>query len=102
MKGLWQSNYKHIHVELSHRDQWFECLRVASSTVDGRTCDASSAFLAFAAGTGSDISVISHSSPGKAAPSMPVIRAHANTITDMEFYPFNNHCLVSIDGRFDN
>jgi len=89
-----ESKFRHSHVVLSPREEYYEQLRVSGTASDGNSLTCNSQFLAFIdnAGGGAAVAVLPLSSVGKnhipiLAPTyqQPLIRAHSSPVQDLAF-----------------
>jgi coronin-1B/1C/6 len=99
-----ESKFRHVVLAPFKRETCYDQLKIASHAVDGDGVASNSKFLAYAdaSGSGSAIGVLPLSNVGKnhvpiTAPSyqQPLLRAHAQSVADFAFNPFNRHQLFS-------
>ena len=99
-----ESKIRQIVPSLTPRETHYEQLRVSNVANESNSLTASDKFLAYidSGGGGSAVAVLPLSSVGKnhiptIAPTyqQPLIRAHAQPVTDISFNPFNSHQLFT-------
>ena len=88
------SKYKNTTPIAPKPEQWIRDLAIGSFQTYGRNITASAKFLAFNwDSSGNSISVLPLHDCGRKSKSIPLIYAHSDTVTDIDFSPFDDHLL---------
>ena len=104
MSAFYESKFKHTIVALAKKENHYETLKTYQSQNDINGLTSNSKFFAYidSNGSGSCIGVLPHSSVGKnhvpissPAYQQPILRAHSQSVQDIQFNPFNQQQLFS-------
>ncbi|KAI9184292.1 Coronin-like protein crn1 [Blastocladiella emersonii ATCC 22665] len=92
-----QSKYRHVYGTPNKRDNCYDNVRVSSSAWDTNLVKVNPQFISLNWNTvgGGSFAVIPLAQTGKQLDSLPLFSAHAGTVLDTDFHPFNDHIVAS-------
>jgi len=90
------SKYKNAAPKIPKPDEWLRELNIGSYQVNGQIIKASASFMAFNADVaGSNLYVIPLNETGRKPKSYPLLHAHSELVTDLDFSPFDDGLLAT-------
>ncbi|XP_051175953.1 coronin-7 isoform X1 [Leptopilina boulardi] len=90
------SKYKNAAPIVPKSESWIRDIFVGSYQTYGNNIAASAAFMAFNVDhNGSSLAVLPLEDCGRKSKTMPLLHAHADTVTDMDFSPFHDGLLAT-------
>jgi len=90
------SKYKNAAPKIPKPDEWLRELNIGSYQVNGQIIKASASFIAFNADVaGSNLYVIPLNETGRKPKNYPLLHAHSDLVTDLDFSPFDDGLLAT-------
>lgn len=90
------SKYKNAAPKVPKPDEWVRDLNIGSYQINGQVIKASASFMAFNADVaGSNLYVIPLNDTGRKPKNYPLLHAHSDLVTDLDFSPFDDGLLAT-------